>query len=305
MAVNDTNKRITDNIIAMLDKGTVPWRMAWKRRGQSIPLNAWNRPYRGVNVFILAFTAQAMGYRSRYWMTFNQAQKAGGRVRAGEKGTLVVFWTLFEVEDKTSKTGKKRIPILRPFTVFNLDQTHDVKLTKRQAADLAESEADGITHEEFNDDAEAIISTYLAMDGAPSYNEDGSDRAFYSPAQDAITVPARSQYENLNEFYATVNHEFVHSTGHESRLKREGVMGFDHFGSGTYAAEELVAEFGAAFLNAEAGVVNTLENSAAYIASWKRKLQDDPTLLVKAAGKAQKAVDFILGTTFEKEEAEA
>jgi antirestriction protein ArdC len=81
-------------------------------------------------------------------------------------------------------------------------------------------------------------------------------------------------------------------------------MGFDHFGSGTYAAEELVAEFGAAFLNAEAGVVNTLENSAAYIASWKRKLQDDPTLLVKAAGKAQKAVDFILGTTFEKEEAE-
>lgn len=289
---------VTENIIKMLDAGVVPWRKPWKSRGGSLPRNAWGRPYRGINVFILATQAAFKGYRSSFWLTMKQVNERGGRVTTGEHPTLVIFWTTFEVEDKTAKSGKKRVPVLRYFNVFNLDQTTGVKLTKRQADEqVPEPETEHGPIE----DAEAIIGTYLASDNAPKFDERKSDRAFYVPKDDSIVVPSRTQYDDVAGFYATVFHEFSHSTGAESRLNREGVNNFDHFGSGQYAAEELVAEMGAAYLCAEAGIDNTLPNSAAYISNWKSRLQDDPTLIVKAAGKAQKAADFILGTTFEKD----
>lgn len=300
--MNKVYSIVTDNIIAMLDKGVVPWRKPWAARGGSIPRNAWGRPYRGINIFILSTTAAFRGYTSSYWMTFKQVQERGGAVKKGEKSTLVVFWTLLDVKDETSKTGTKRVPILRYFLVFNLDQTEGVTLTKKQQGERDGATAD--TTPDFGgfDDAEAIIGTYLATDGAPKFREVIGDRAYFDPRSDAITVPDRSQYDNPAEYFSTTFHEFGHSTGHSSRLNREGVVNFDHFGSQQYADEELVAEMTSAFLCAEAGIDNTVENSAAYIAGWKKRLTDDPMLIIRAAGRAQKAADFILGTTFDKPE---
>lgn len=300
---NKVYQIVTDEIVAMLDKGIVPWRRGWTVRGSSIARNAWDKPYRGINVFILAFERAVKGYKSNTWMTFKQIQKVGGSVIEGSKSTVVIFWTLFEVEDRSSKTGKKRVPVLRYFRVFNLDQTTGVKLTKKQKAQL-EAE-DQLLNPEFNpyDDAEAIIGTYLASDNAPAFVEGGSQPA-YSPSRDTVTLPVRSDFVGADEYYATAFHEFIHSTGIKSRLNRQGVETYDHFGSQSYAKEELVAELGSAFLCAEVGIDNTRENSAAYISGWKRRLSDDPTLIVSAASQAQKAAEYIMGTTFEKEEGE-
>jgi antirestriction protein ArdC len=294
---NKVYEIVTENIVKMLDEGVVPWRQPWHNRGSNIATNAWDKPYRGINVFILGFTRFARGYKSNTWMTFKQVAERGGRVREGEKSTLVVFWKPLKVEDKTAKAGFKTVPLLRYFSVFNLDQTHDVKLTKKQQGWLNPVEAT-----EFDpwDDAEAIIGTYLSSDSAPTFIERGNQPA-YSPLLDEVYIPERSQFPEMAGFYPTVFHEFTHSTGHASRLARKENGQVNHFGDDKYAFEELVAEFGASFLSAEASVDNTLENSAAYIQHWSARFKDDPTLIVKAASAAQKAVDYILGTTFEKE----
>jgi antirestriction protein ArdC len=316
---------VTEKIIEALDQGVVPWRQPWRASGQDVARSAWGKPYRGVNVWLLALSRAAGGFASNTWLTFKQVAAQGGTVRPGAKGTLVVFWKVGDrtivVDPETGKSKVSRPFMLRYFTVFNLDQTHGVTLTAAQAkVENKRTEGAGIDLNPL-DDAEAIVGTYFAMDGAPTLTL-GSDRAFYSPVLDAISVPDKSQYEYRSvpatdgaaddidavvapEFYSTLFHEIGHSTGHKSRCNRDGIDNFDHFGSEQYAKEELVAELTSAFLCAEAGIDNTLQNSAAYIANWKSRLQDDPNLIVRASGQAQKAMDFVLGTSFEKEEQEA
>lgn len=294
---------ITDKIIALLDKGVVPWHRPWKSRGGSIARNAWGRPYRGINVFILATESMMHEYKSSFWLTFNQISERGGKVNENEHGTVVVFWKRLLVEAKdpdTNETVKKTIPLLRYFRVFNLDQTTGVKLTKKQAAEATAVE-DIDTDEDVSaiDDAEAILASYLVRDDAPALVEGRNDKAYYSPSLDVIHLPARSSFETSEGFYGTAFHEVTHSTGATKRCNRKGIVTFDHFGSGQYAQEELVAELGSAFLCAESGIDNTVENSASYIASWRRVLSTDPKIIVNAAAQAQKAADYVLGTTFE------
>jgi antirestriction protein ArdC len=305
---NKVAEIVTENIVKMLDEGVVPWRRPWRVNGGDIAINAWGKPYRGINVFLLAVSKMSQGFQSNVWLTFNQVSKQGGKVREGAKGTMVVFWKVGQetitTDPDTGKVKKSRPFMLRYFSVFNLEQTHDVTLTGVQKRAEERRTAPVTTNLNPFDDAEVIIGTYLAQDDAPKFVNEGSDRAFYSPVFDHIVVPALSQYNDAGEYYSTVFHEFTHSTGHVNRLARKGVEGFDHFGSEQYAAEELVAEMGAAFLCAEAGIDNTLANSAAYIANWRQKLTDDPGLIVKAAGQAQKAADFIIGAGDSKEEEE-
>lgn len=290
---------INDRIMAMLDKGIVPWRRPWRTVAGTTtdPVNADGRPYRGLNRLMLGAVAMAEGYKSPVWLTFRKAQQLGGKVTKGQHGTAVIFWKQLEVEGENPQTGKrekKRIPMLRYFTVFNLDQTEGVKLSKKLAEMVAEdeewSEKDGIAS------AETIVN---GMPMAPVITETKSNRAFYRPSTDTITVPLREQFGSIEEFYSTLFHELVHSTGHESRLNRKGAAEVSHqFGDEPYAREELVAEMGNAFLSATAGIdPTTLENSAAYIASWKGRIKDDPKVLVQAASAGQKAADYILGVT--------
>ena len=269
---------ITDRIIDMLDAGTVPWRKPWKNACE-LPQNLISKKaYRGINILTLG----ASGYGSPYWLTFKQAKSLGGMVRKGEKGTPVVFWKFIDVTDK--ETGEeKRVPLLRYYTVFNVEQTDGIDESKIPAvAELPDN---------FNpiDEAEKIIDE---SEDLPEIKHAG-DRAFYRPSTDTITMPKQSQFFGTEEYYSTLFHECVHSTGHESRLDR--LSKDASFGSTDYSKEELVAEMGAAMLCGLTGIETaTIENSAAYIDGWRKKINDNVKLVITAAGKAQKAVDYIL-----------
>jgi antirestriction protein ArdC len=117
----------------------------------------------------------------------------------------------------------------------------------------------------------------------------------YHPTLDRITLPHLSQFEDADHYFATLAHEATHASGHPQRLNR-----FSATEPGTFEAysfEELVAEFGAAFLCGFAGIANPLTEQlqASYIDGWARVLRQDPQMLVRAASAAQRAADYIRG----------
>lgn len=283
----DIYQVVTDRIVAALEEGTVPWRQPW-----SAPADAHRNPvsgttYRGINPFLLELTAMGAGYSDPRWVTFKQAQSLGGSVRRGERSTLVVFWKQLRVgeKDETGAEGSSRvIPMLRHFNVFNVAQCDGLEL---------EPIAQPV-------DFEPIAAAAALVDGMPNRPSigHGGASAFYMPAMDCVQLPAPELFEQRERYYATAFHELVHSTGHASRLNRPEVAdrGAHAFGSVEYSREELVAELGAAMLCGVAGIVPpVVDQAAAYIASWLRALKDDRKLLVSAAGRAQKAADYIRG----------
>lgn len=279
---------ITDRVLALLQQGTVPWHKPW-HGGEQMPHNLCSRkPYRGVNVFLL----HAMAYESPYWLTFKQAQGLGGNVRKGEKACPVVFWKWLDSDEVNPDTGERqRIPLLRYYSVFNVAQCEGISQHVP-----AFPGGNGSLHKPIPE-AEAIVAS---MPKRPDIRH-GLDRAFYSPSGDYVGMPDKGAFESSESYFDTLFHELTHATGHESRLARKGVSGTDGqwsaFGSTPYAKEELVAEMGAAFLCGQCGIVErTIDNSAAYVASWLDRLSKDVRLVVNAAAQAQKAADFILGT---------
>lgn len=278
---------ITDRIIKQLEKGTVPWQRPWNVHRipgyrDGLPRNLMSKKeYRGVNVFLL----HAQGYGSPWWLTFKQAQERGGNVKKGEHGTPVVFWKWLEKENEEDPENPDRIPLLRYYTVFNLMQCEVIEAPPTDEPEIT----GGPQPDEF---AEAVVEN---MPRRPAITRHGA-RAFYRPSTDEVCVPPLCSYDIQAEFYSTLFHELVHSTGHESRLNRRAQEGARSFGDETYSKEELVAEMGAAFLCNHCGTLeDTIQNSAAYIQSWLRVFKNDPKMVVVAAAQAQKASDFILG----------
>ncbi|WP_449241446.1 ArdC family protein [Desulfoscipio gibsoniae] len=264
---------VTEKIINKLEQGVIPWRQPWSSIGTAI---SWKtqKPYRGINAFLL---------EPGKYITFKQAQEAGGRIKKGSKSQMVVFWKLLEKENL--ETGEiEQIPLLRYYKVFNV---------KTQCEGVENKQKDS---EEFNHDpiesAEQILRQYK---DAPKIKE-APGRAFYRPSSDMVSVPSISDYKVPEEYYSTLFHELIHSTGHKKRLNRPSFARVQKFGSEDYSKEELVAEFGAAMLCGIARIDNsTLPNSVAYIQSWLRKLKNDNKLVVQAAAQAQKAADYIQG----------
>jgi antirestriction protein ArdC len=284
----DIYQAVTDRILTMLDKGTVPWRHPIHNSRGGRPKNLESgKPYRGVNVFLLAITAWMKGYESSYWLTFKQAQEKRAHVKRGERSSMVVFWKHYEtVDEKTLQPVK--IPVLRYYNVFNADQVEDLK------APDAPPEPD----EPFEPIAECerIVAEYA--DG-PKIEHAGT-QAYYRPAADLVRLPKPERFLSKEFYYATSFHELVHSTGHAKRLNRGLETKLAPFGSPDYSREELVAEMGSAFLCAVANIgPQTIEQSASYIAGWRKKLTDDPKLVISAAGAGQRACDRILGTKVE------
>jgi antirestriction protein ArdC len=278
---------VTNRIIEALDAGVIPWRKEWKANaGGTIPYNyTTQKPYRGINVFILMCSE----FGSNAWLTYKQAQDAGLQVRKGSKGMPIVFWKFDTRKDEaTGETDK--IAFARQYTVFNLEQCDGVP---------ASLPFDTPTFEPL-DNAEKLVSRYLS-DGPKL--EHGGNKAFYSPTFDAVTMPPRHAFHSPDAYYSTLYHELGHSTGHAKRLNRLENIGQFDFGSESYSKEELVAEFTAAFLCADSGIVNesVLTNHTAYIQGWLRKLRNDKNLAVQAAQKAQKAADLILGHSYSNE----
>jgi len=278
----DVYQIITDRLIALLEAGTTPWRKPWNGGGDPANL-VTRREYNGINHFLLS----ASSYASPYWLTFKQAQVLGGHVRKNEKGTPVIFWKLL---DKDS--SEEKIPLLRYYTVFNLEQCEGVAVP-------AGTEPKTYEH----DPIETAEAVQLAMPNRPVVNIKQSGRAFYSPTSDSVTIPELSQYERPEEFYCTLFHELAHATGHQSRLNREGITGHHYFGDREYSKEELVAEMTASFLCGYIGIdTATINNSAAYIQGWIKKLRGDKKLAVIAAAQATKAANYILNRKPQEEE---
>jgi len=201
---------------------------------------------------------------------------------------MVVFWKELEVEEK--ETGEtKRPPVIRYYRVFNADQCEGVAPPETpDSAAVPPLEFEPIA------EAERIVAGY----GGPAIRH-GGNVASYRPIVDVVDMPEAERFVSAEAYYATLFHEFGHSTGHSSRLDRGLDTAIAPFGSADYSREELVAEMASAFLCGHAGIAPaTLENAAAYIDGWLNALRGDQKLVVQTAGKAQRAADLILGVTF-------
>jgi antirestriction protein ArdC len=279
---------ITEKIIKQLESGVAPWRKPWTCQAPANLIT--QKEYRGLNVFTLA----SQGFPSRFWLTFNQATKLGGRIRKGEKSSLVIFWNLGAERETTTQNGEKETSrpfLLRYYSVFNLSQAEGIDIP---ASLLQETRTN-----------DPIITCEQIVDNMPSPpGFEQSDKAWYSPNNDLVGMPARGLFHSSEEYYATEFHELAHSTGHPKRLHRENFDSPVSFGSESYSKEELIAEMTAAMLCGIAGIEqNTLENSAAYLNTWIARLKSDSRLLVSAASQAQKAADFIQGKVASQEAA--
>lgn len=287
---------LTQNVLTQLQNGIVPWHKPWQTRGIR-PMGIYGNDYRGINFFFMSM----LGHARPVYITYNQVKKFGGKVKAGCEKTLYPVY-YFATGKKTTDDGdEKSFVMFKYYYVYNIDDVDGITLPKNTAAKLNAATAEGIEFKP-HDAAEAVIAGYQ---NAPEIRH-GGDRACYSPVIDKINMPEATAFHTSEDYYATLFHEMVHSTGHTSRLNRADLMAPAYFGDHEYSREELVAEMGAAMLASHCGIMTDamLNNSAAYIAGWARKIKSEPNLLVTAASRAQKAMDHILGTKFDNNEAE-
>ena len=272
----DIYAAVTDRIIAQMEQGQIPWSKPWCSNAKAVS-HATGKPYSLLNQMLLG--------RPGEYLTFRQCQEAGGKVKKGEKSSLVIFWKWIEqVDEETGET--KEVPFLRYYNVFHIDQCEGIQAKYTTEAHFP----DGASTVET---AQEIIYDYLEREGVKLTHSEG-DRAFYRPSTDEILLPLRKQFVSTAEYYGTVFHELTHSTGHPSRLNRLDKVAA--FGSDVYSKEELVAEIGAAALVNHCGLESptSFRNNAAYIQNWLQVLKDDKRFIVSAAGKAEKAVNLIL-----------
>ena len=274
-----SHERITAAIQAALSGALPAWRRPWRTLraagATGIPQNAvTGRSYRGINVPLLWIRADA----DMRYVTFNQARELGGHVRKGEHGTQIVFWQKrqYTKRDESGEEETRDSLLMKTYTVFSLSQCENVTLPK--AAKDPEPLAPPPT----------ITTVYSTLGTSV---EHGGDRAAFVPSHDKIIMPKPEAFTSPDAYAATALHELTHWTGHESRLAREFGK---RFGDQAYAAEELVAELGSAYLCASIGVDCTLEHHASYIENWRQLLRSDPRAIITAASKAQAAADYIL-----------
>ncbi len=269
---------ITERILAQLEKGEVPWHKSWKSIG--LPKNLISKqPYHGINVLLLAM----MSYGSPWWMTYKQARELGGGVKHGEHGVPVVFYKSVEVDnmDPTDKRDTVTIPFLRYYTVFNAEQCEGLE---SKIPVLPSNPNEPIS------ECRAIVEGY---ETCPPIRTNGG-RACYSHKEDYIGMPDIKFFDSSEDYYSTLFHEMVHSTGHFSRTDRKSMKDWSPMGTEDYSQEELVAEIGALFLMNRAGISKTFDNSLAYIQHWSKALKSDPSMIIRASSWAQKAHDFIV-----------
>lgn len=274
---------ITNRIIEKLEAGTVPWQKSWSG-GSEWPKNLISKKeYRGVNALMLN-----MGeYGSPYWVTFKQCSDLGGSIKKGEHGYPVLFYTW--LNDKSDSENERKIPFMRFYKVWNLVQCEGINSDKVPA----------VVERNENERLDVCEGVVASMKLCPEIKH-MEQRAYYSPKLDYVNMPKMESFNSSEDYYSVLFHELVHSTGHDSRLKRKD-FNESGFGSESYSKEELVAELGAAFLCGYCGIdVATIDNSASYIQSWIKRLKSDKTLIISASGQAQKAFDYIIGKSFEE-----
>lgn len=287
-AAKETKDRLNETLIKIIDKveEAGSWVKPFKASiASGAPANAQTgKYYNGVNVLNLWMMAEDKGFKSNEWATFKQLKTKGFSVLKGSKSTEIFFFKPIQIKGEAEdiKTGKtetvtKTIPMIKSYRVFNLDQTDAPKAALAEEGETVET----IAHaEEFYSNLDYLEVTTGAQ-------------ASYSPTYDSITMPHINDFIGSEEFYSTLGHEYIHSTGHSSRQDRPKG---NKFGSEAYAYEELIAELGSVLLMAHLGLNEepTQDNSAAYLKSWLKKLKDDPKQLWKAASAASKGLNYLL-----------
>lgn len=274
---SDIYQTVTDSIISALETGVKPWSCPWQRvPGMSgLPSNyATGAAYSGMNIMLLWYSASEQGFSDSRWMTYKQAKAEGGQVRKGEHGTTAIFYATLEKENDAGEV--EHIPMLKTFTVFNVQQIDGLALTTETVS--PEATFDPLPQAE----------NLLRKSGAKIIEK--GQNAFFIPSTDEIHLPERYLFAYAANFYATGLHELVHWSGGKSRLNRE-MKG--KFGSEGYAFEELIAELGSAFLMADLGIVGAVQHES-YIASWLKALRNDKRYIFKAASSASKAHRYLM-----------
>ena len=267
-------QQVTDKIIAELEAGTIPsWVKNWSGEAGSDCNVISKKTYSGINTIILGMS----GFKSPYWGTYKQWVSIGAQVSKGSKGTHIIFYSPVENGSKITEAGevKNYSYILKSYTVFNAEQVTGFEAPAMPVPKV------------FNNIA--CIEALTVKSGVKL--QFGGDRAYYSPSQDYIAMPHKTQFNSEASYYATLLHELAHWSGHKSRLDRD-LSG--RFGNEAYAAEELIAELSAAFLCARYSIAGELRHSS-YIASWLRVLKNDNKAVFKAAALAQKSADYLAG----------
>lgn len=271
MTNQDKMNQIVEMFIALLENDEAGnWIKPWM---SNLPMNyASKTAYKGFNIIALAMEAEERQFSSNSWMTFNQAKKLKGHIKQGEKGTPVFFFKPMEVKKETEEgeTITKTIPLLKSYMVFNIDQIEGI--------DECGNEVECVEAiDEFVAKSDAVIRT-------------SPDKAYYSPSEDYIAMPAMERFKDTDGYYATLLHELTHMSGHPTRLNRD-LSGT--FGSEKYAFEELVAELGSAFLCSHLGIDLQNAQHPQYLQSWIKMLRENPKVLWKASSKAQQAFEYL------------
>jgi antirestriction protein ArdC len=288
----DICENITASIIRELDAGALPWVKPWRGDAgvagnfPTLPRRHTGEAYRGINILLLWAASDRAGFKSNVWMTYKQAQEYKAFVRKGEKGTQIVYASKIvkpgDMTESGEQSADKVISFLKGYTVFNVDQIDGLP-AKFAAAPHVRAADNGQ-----NDDLPGIADWFSAV---PAVLHHGGDRAYFSPHTDFVAMPVKAAFKSAQAYYGTLAHEFVHWTGHETRLNREFGK---RFGDNAYAMEELVAELGAAFTMASLGLLPQVrDDHAPYIASWLKVLKADSRAIVTAAAKASDAVAYL------------
>ena len=281
----DVYARVTAQIVTAIEQGVGTWRMPWHTSGRFAfsPINVTSKkPYRGINTVCLWAAAQAKGYESGEWATYQQWQDKGGQVRKGEKATTVVFWKFANSADDADgaddslPTSGSRLLFTRGYSVFN------------------EAQVDG-----YMPNVDADVPMLERIEHADAFFKSvgadvrhGGNQAFYAPVSDHIQMPPFQAFRESVSYYSTLAHEQTHWTAAASRCDRQ--LG-KRFGDSAYAAEELIAELGAAFACAHLGLsTEPRADHAQYIQSWLRVLKADKRAIFTAASKAQQACDWLI-----------
>lgn len=297
MSQNNVYQMVTDRIVAQLEQGLVPWHKPWTGVGleDGGAVNYVSRkPYSMLNQMLLG--------REGEYLTFKQIKERGGSIKKGAKAGVVVFFTTTtytkreEVkEDGSTETvnvvKEHLMPVLKYYNVFHIDDCEGIE-SKIKVEEDAGPKISPI------ESAEKVLNGYVEREKELQFrNNIPTDRAYYSPTLDLISVPMLSQYEIAEEYYSTTFHEAVHSTMPESRCNRKSEQKLAAFGSEDYSREELVAEIGSAMLCNNVGIdcEKAFKNSVAYIQGWLKKLKNDNRMIVWAASRAEKAAKYILG----------
>lgn len=276
---------VTSRVIAELEAGRLPWAQPWDGAACrcTMPHNAGTgRRYSGINILILWAAVIEGRYASQRWLTYRQAQAAGGNVRRCEKGTVVCYADRFtpkgeEARAQVEDRDARQIAFLKRFTVFNVDQCEGLPGTLTGTPELPAA-------------VDILPQVQALIEASGADFRVGGAEAYYSPGADYVAVPPPAAFPEPINWHRTALHELGHWTGHRSRLDRNQRGGF---GSADYAREELVAEMASAFTCASLSIQPTVRH-ADYIGSWLAVLREDEKAIFRAASAASKAADFLL-----------